>query len=81
MCFVDEYDEIINNKIQRLLNAGISPERIRPDGTYVMTKEEFMNAVNEHYEKRKLKEKLDSKKKYSEQEELYMNYVYYRKKK
>ena len=81
---VEEYNddyiykqEKLQRKIQRLINAGISPERIRPDGTYVMTKEEFVNAVTKHIEKKKLAE---NKRVFSEQEELYMNYVFKKRK-
>lgn len=66
--------EIINKKIQYLIKKGIAKERIRPDGTYVMTKEEFMKAVNEHYEKKK-------KTVFSEEEKLFMNYVFKKRKK
>ena len=75
--FFDEYDEyeaeryfdencILERKKQALIKQGIAPERIREDGTYVMTKEEFIEKATKDLEERrkqKLEDKIFSKKK------------------
>ena len=55
--YYDEQERKIHLKIQRLIEKGIDPSRIRKDGTYVMTKDEFMKAITKHYNEKKKNER------------------------
>ena len=62
--YCDEYfdeNNIIEIKKQMLIKQGVDPERIREDGSYVMTKEEFVSKLTYDLEQRK-KQRLREKK-------------------
>ena len=62
--YCDEYfdeNKIIEIKKQMLIKQGVDPERIREDGSYVMTKEEFVSKLTLDLELRK-KQRLREKK-------------------
>ena len=62
--YCDEYfdeNNIVEIKKQMLIKQGVDPERIREDGSYVMTKEEFVSKLTFDLEQRK-KQRLREKK-------------------
>lgn len=62
--YCDEYfdeNNIVEIKKQMLIKQGVDPERIREDGSYVMTKEEFVSKLTYDLEQRK-KQRLREKK-------------------
>ena len=62
--YCDEYfdeNDIVEIKKQMLIKQGVDPERIREDGSYVMTKEEFVSKLTYDLEQRK-KQRLREKK-------------------
>ena len=85
--YYDEYcdeDNIIEIKKQMLIEQGVDPERIRDDGTYVMTKEEFVSKLTHDLEQRKkqrMKQEKDNTLKVENDYKDYMVKLFARRKK
>lgn len=71
--YEEELIDPIQLKKQYLIEHGVSPDRIRPDGTYVMTKDEFVTQALKDLRKKKDLEFKEKTNKERETKELINN--------